>query len=91
MSGYGQTGFLTGLRIKQKSEIDLYHAIDWASGKQKRVSYSPYGAKVLACAETDDRGYYLKVGLMSMFPGTKMRNELCTDSRCLYTHSYNPS
>ena len=29
------------------------------------MSYSPYEAKVLACAEADDRGYYLKVGLMS--------------------------
>ena len=83
MSGYGQTGFLTGLRIKQKNGKDLYHAIDWESGKQKRVRYSPYGAEVLACAEADDRGYYLKVGLMSMFPNLNMRNERCRDSRCL--------
>ena len=84
MSGYGQTGLLTGLRIKQRDGVDLYHAIDWSSSKQKRVSYSPYGAEVLACAEADDRGYYIKIGLMSLFPNTKVRNELSTDSRCLY-------
>lgn len=35
LSGYGQTGFLTGLQIKQKNGIDLYDAVDWACGKQK--------------------------------------------------------
>ena len=83
-SGYGQTGLITGLRIKQKDGVDLFHPLDWTSSKQKRVSYSPYGAEVLACAEAEDRGYYLKMGLMSIFPLTKVRNELCTDSRCLY-------
>ena len=84
MSGYGQTGLLTVLRIKQRDGVDLYHPIDWPSSKQKRVSYSPYGAKVLACAEADDREYYIKIGLMSLFPNTKVRNELSTDLRCLY-------
>ena len=84
MTGYGQTGLVTGLRIKLKDGMDFYHALDWTSSKQKRVSYSPYGAEVLACADADDRGYYLKTGLASLFPNTKIRSELSIDSRCLY-------
>ena len=83
-SGYGQTGLITGLRMKRKNGVDLFHAIDWSSSKQKRVSYSPYGAEVLACAEGDDRGFYLKAGLSHVFEKTKIRNELTTDSLCLF-------
>ena len=83
-TGYGQTGLVTGLRIKRKTGLDLFHPLDWVSAKQKRVSYSPYGAEVLACAEADDRAYYVKNGLMSIFYNTKVRSELTTDSRCLY-------
>ena len=84
MTGYGQTGLIKGLRIKLNDGMDRFHALDWASAKQKRVSYSPYGAEVLACADADDRGFYLKTGLESMFMHTKIRSELSVDSRCLY-------
>ena len=83
-SGYGQTGLLTGLRIIRSEGADIFHTIDWCTNKQRRVSYSPYGAEVLACADADDRGYYLKSGLLSLFSSLKTRSELCTDSRCLY-------
>lgn len=56
-NGYGQTGLLTGLRISRKTGIDIFHTIDWTSSKQRRVSYSAYGAEVLACADADDRGF----------------------------------
>ena len=36
------------------------------------------------CAEAEDRAYYVKSGLMSIFRDTKVRSELSTDSRCLY-------
>lgn len=58
--------------------------IDWCSAKQRRVRYSPYGAEILACADADDRGFYLKTGLDCIFPNTASRNELLTDSKCLY-------
>jgi len=63
-SGYGQSGILTGLRIELQNGPDLFHPIDWCSNKQRRVSYSPYGAEVLACADADDRGHYMKTCLM---------------------------
>lgn len=83
-SGYGQSGIITGLRIEMEHGLDLYHAIDWCSNKQRRVSYSPYGAEVLACADADDRGFYLKSALNSIFTRKPTRNELFSDSRCLY-------
>ena len=61
-----------------------YHLLDWCSNKQKRVSYSPYGAEILACADADDRGFYLKYGIRCIFPKTEIGNELLTDSKCLY-------
>ena len=84
MSGYGQTGLLTGLRIKRRDGVTSTTPLTGPVASKKRVSYSPYGDEVLACAEADDRGYYIKIGLMAMFPNTKVRNELSTDSRCLY-------
>ena len=54
-TGYRQTGLVKGLTIKRKTGLDLFHPLDWASAKQKRVSYSPYGAEVFVCAEADDR------------------------------------
>lgn len=83
-SGYGQSGVLMGLRIELYKGPDLFHPVDWFSNKQKRVSYSPYGAEILACADADDRGYYFKSGLNSIFKDAAVRNELFTDSRCLY-------
>lgn len=83
-SGYGQTGLMTGLRIELLNGADPYHAIDWCSTKQIRVSYSTYGAEVLPCADADDRGFYYKYAFNSMFPRTKVESELFTDLRCLY-------
>lgn len=82
-SGYGQTGFITGLRVMIDGGMDFFHRIDWCSSKQRRVSYSPHGAD-LACAVADDGGYYVKSGLKGLFAGTKTRSELFTDWRCLY-------
>lgn len=67
-----------------KKVADIFHTIDWASSKKRRVSYSSYGAEVLACAVADDRALYLKQGLNEIFMVTKVRSELCTDSRCFY-------
>ena len=83
-SRYGQTGLLSGLRIEMKIGIDYFHLTDWCSHKQRRVSYSPYGAEILACADADDRGFYIKSCLQYLFPNTETRNELFTDSKCLY-------
>lgn len=70
---YGQSGILCGLRIKEEGSDsqDIFHMVDWTSHKQKRVSYSSYGAEILACATADDRGYYLKEALTPYSQDTK--------------------
>lgn len=80
-SGYGQRGVLMGLRIHLKNGVDLFHALDSVSNKQCRVSYSPYGAEILACTDGDDRGFFLKSGLKSIFSSTTTLNVLFTASR----------
>ena len=59
---YGQSGLLTGILFKTKY-MEAYHTIDWHSARQRRVSYSSFGAEILACADADDRGFNLRQGL----------------------------
>ena len=77
---YGQSGIICGLRIITNNGVDLFHTIDWFSHKQKRVSYSSYGAEIFACASADDRGYYLRQAINSIFPNRHTRHELSIDS-----------
>lgn len=41
---YGQTGLVRGLWMRPKNGSEINHAIDWLSAKQKRITYSSYGA-----------------------------------------------
>lgn len=67
-----------------KDGKEQFYVIVWVSTKQKRITHSSYGAEILACAEADDRGYYLKAGMQSLFPNTAMRNEIAVDSMGLF-------
>ena len=80
---FGQTGIICGLRIQAKGKQDIFHMLDWSSHKQKRVSYSSYGAEILACARAEDRGFYLKEAINSLFPKRCTRHELSIDSNAL--------
>ena len=81
---YGQTGLVSGVRTTMQDGSELFHILDWVSTKQRRISHSSYGAEILACAEGDDRGFYLKMGINSLFPKVKMRNEILVDSMGLF-------
>ncbi len=81
---YGQTGLLTGLLIHVGSNETIFHPIDWTSNKQRRVCYSSYGAEILAAADADDRGYYLKSAYNSIFSSTRLKHKLQVDSHALY-------
>lgn len=84
-SVYGQTGSLCGLLIEASGDHrKLYHAIGWTSHKQKRVSYSAFGAEILAAADADDRGYDLKLSLGSILPKANLKHELFVDARALF-------
>lgn len=82
---YGQTGGLCGLVIESEGSSEvIYHPIGWTSHKQKRVSYSAFGAEILAAADADDRGFDLKLSLRSILPNSDIRHELFVDARALF-------
>lgn len=82
---YGQTGGICGLTFKETgNDKAIYHPIAWTSHKQKRVTYSAFGAEILAAADADDRGYDLKLSLASILPDRKITHELFVDARALF-------
>ena len=82
---YGQSGSITGLVMDaQENGTPLFFPIDWSSHKQKRVSYSAFGAEILAAADADDRGFSIKTILGSILPEWRIRHKLLVDSRGLF-------
>lgn len=82
---YGQTVCISGLRITQSGGLPtLFHGIYWSSHKQKQVSYSSFGAEIIAAANGDDRGFNLKGIFLELFPHRLLKHELLIDSKALY-------
>lgn len=77
---YGQTRLVSGLRITQQHKPDLYHLIDCSSEKQRRISYSAFGAAILAAEKGDDRVSYIKMGMESLFPEMALSQEVLVGS-----------
>ena len=80
---YGQSGVISGLLLGV-NEKSVYHVLYWISTKQKRVSYSSYGAEILACAEADNRGFYLKNAVRTLAKDDDIRHQLCIDSKRIH-------
>lgn len=82
---YGQTGNLTGILSKNGcADGEVFHLVDWSSNKQQRISHSSYGAEILAAVTSDDRGFYLKQAINTMFPDSPLKHELNVDSKALW-------
>lgn len=81
---YGQTGIVTGIKVRGKDGESAFHLVDWASSKQRRVSHSSYGAEILACSDADDRGYYVKQAIRAITNRKEPRHILHVDSRGLF-------
>lgn len=79
---YGQTGIITDIMIRSTGG-DTYHAIDWYSNKQRKVSHSSYGAEILACDDPDDRGFHLRDSLHAITNNSTIEHILNLDSRGL--------
>ena len=84
LKSYGQTGLVFGIRTLTKDGSEHFHTLNWVSTKQRRICHSSYGAEILACADGDDRVYYLKMGLRALFPVAKMSNEPVVNSHGQY-------
>lgn len=59
---YVQTGFASDLYLPDGGR-QVYHAINWHSSKQTRVSFSSTRAEILAAATSADRGALMAEGL----------------------------
>ena len=83
-NAYGQTGIINGMLFEYENGSHIFHILDWTSSKQRRVSHSSYGAEILACAEADDGGYYIKKAMNKMYDTNLIKHQLQVDSRGLY-------
>lgn len=82
---YGQSGVLCGLKITNATNsAPFFHAVSWTSHKQRRVTYSSFGAEILAAASGDDRGFDFKMSLSSLFPQKPVKHQLLIDSKALF-------
>lgn len=82
---YGQTGFFSGLRyFTADGDANTYHPIDWAGEKQRRLSYSSYGAEILACADADGRRYNIQCAMQSISPSDSFSLTVIVDSKGLF-------
>lgn len=79
---YGQSCIVSGIMIDIPHRT-IYHPVIRSTSKQKKISYSSYGAEILAAANADDRDYSLKQALHALFPETELKHELLVDSKSL--------
>ena len=83
-SSYAQTGYISGIAFKLESE-HIFHAIDWQSSRQSRVSFSSIGAEILAAALSADRSYLFAQSLSSLTkPDFKLPLTIVLDSLGLH-------
>lgn len=80
---YGQSEILRGLKLGASDGKD-YHPIIWTSSKQEKVSYSSYGAEILAASEAVAGGFQLKQALHALFPDRPLKHKLLVDSKSLF-------
>lgn len=75
---------VSGLMIADDQGGRCYKMVDCMIGKQRHVRHSSYAAEILACADADDRGFYIKQCLASNSQGGRFRHILMEDSRGLF-------
>lgn len=64
--------------------MDVYHMINRLSIEQRGICHYSYVAEILARADGNDIGFYVRTALRSIFPTVTIRNELVVDSIGLY-------
>lgn len=81
-SQYGQTVFITGVFFNYEGRT--YHPVDWGSTKEKRVCYSSYGAEILACTNSDDIIYYVRMAISALLGDETVRHVVAEDSKEIF-------
>lgn len=80
---YGQSGNMSELKIAT-STFTWYHLLIWSCHKQRKVCYNSIGAEIPSATDADDRGFYLKQSLFSLFSPEDNKQELVVDSKSLF-------
>lgn len=81
---YGKTVIISGIRFYGKStEQAFIHPIVCSSHKQRRISYSSFGANILPAASSDDREYDIKMSIRSIFSESPLSHKFLVDSKSL--------
>jgi hypothetical protein len=81
---FGQGGYISGLLVRTHYR-DAFYFLDQYSSRLKRVAYSSFGAKILACAVADDRLFALRSSFQELLSRT-FESELLVDSKGLYSY-----
>lgn len=78
---YGQSGSVCGMLIESEGLRNrIYNPLSWTSHKQRRVSYFAFGSEILAAADTDDRGYELKLSMNAILTDLTITHGIFVDS-----------
>lgn len=84
-NNYGQTGILSELKIETSfNEDPVFHPLYWVSNKQRRVTYSSFGAEIFACADAEDRGIDMKYSLQNIYRSIQVPHTIFVDSKALF-------
>lgn len=63
---------------------DIYRAIDCCSINQRGISYSSFGAEIMAASTADNCGYYYIIAFNGILASGDSMHELLHDSRSLF-------
>lgn len=59
---YGQIGVICGVHfLTMFEDVPVLNPLYWTSAKRRRVTYSSFGAEILASADAEDRKYDMKL------------------------------
>lgn len=80
---YGHTGIISSIEVFNKEFPNLFFPINWSSVNQLKVTHSSYGSEIVAAADADYRGLYLKMILADLGSSFNLDNVLIVDSKSL--------
>lgn len=84
-SAYEQTGVIFSIRLSITfDEEPLVHSIYRTSTKQCSVTYSSFGAEILACSDADNQGFEMKTKPQNIFWHGYISHRILLVSKALF-------
>lgn len=76
---------MTRIRILIEGGVDgIFYGIGWMSNKQRSISYSSFGAEIIAAADVGERVFDLRETIREIFPHYHIKHEMIVDSKDLF-------